>query len=130
MINEDTPDKLAEIIRDTWPNLYRPRVKTYNKSKALEKMYDYWVVIDKSTGKVIAHCGEETDALMLVGLDKDKRTYHKQKFILDQVITVTSTTDKQLPGQQGLPASKEELPPIDLQQQVWLPERQEIPVNF
>lgn len=26
MINEDTPDKLAEIIRDTWPGLFlRPR---------------------------------------------------------------------------------------------------------
>jgi hypothetical protein len=24
MINEDTPYKLAEIIRDTWPNLFRP----------------------------------------------------------------------------------------------------------
>jgi len=24
MINSDTPDKLAEIIRDTWPNLFRP----------------------------------------------------------------------------------------------------------
>jgi hypothetical protein len=48
---------------------------------------------------------------------------------MDQVITVTSTTDKQLPGQQGLPAAKEELPPIELQQQVWLPEGQGIPVN-
>jgi hypothetical protein len=26
-------------------------------------MYDYWVVIDKTTGRVIAHCGEENDAL-------------------------------------------------------------------
>ena len=24
MINSETPYKLAEIIRDTWPNLYRP----------------------------------------------------------------------------------------------------------
>ena len=24
MINEKTPYKLAEIIRDTWPQLYRP----------------------------------------------------------------------------------------------------------
>lgn len=24
MISEDTPYKLAEIIRDTWPQLYRP----------------------------------------------------------------------------------------------------------
>ena len=92
-------------------------------------MYDYWVVTDKTTGRVIAHCGEELDALMIVGFDKDKRTYRKQKFIMDQVITVTSTTDKQLPGQQGLPAAKEELPPIELQQQVWLPEGQGIPVN-
>ena len=48
---------------------------------------------------------------------------------MDQVIDITSTTDKQLPGQQGLPAAKEELPPMDLQQQVWLPEGQGIPVN-
>jgi hypothetical protein len=26
MINKDTPDKLAEIIQDTWPNLYRPPI--------------------------------------------------------------------------------------------------------
>jgi hypothetical protein len=66
-------------------------------------MYDYWVVTETRTGKVIAHCGEETDAVMLVGLDKDKRSYRKQRFIMDQVITITSTTDKQLPGQIGLP---------------------------
>ena len=24
MISSETPYKLAEIIRDTWPNLYRP----------------------------------------------------------------------------------------------------------
>lgn len=92
-------------------------------------MYDCWVVTDKTTGRVIAHCGDERDALMLISFDPDKRTYRKQKFIMDQVITITSTTDKQLPGQQGLPAAKEELPSIDLQQQVWLPEGQEIPVN-
>lgn len=66
-------------------------------------MYDYWVVTDSRTGRVIAHCGLEEDAVMLVGFDKDKRTYRKQKFIMDQVITVSSTTDKQLPGQIGLP---------------------------
>lgn len=66
-------------------------------------MYDYWVVTDTRTGRVIAHCGEELDAMMLVGFDKDKRSYRKQKFILDQVITVASTVDKQLPGQIGLP---------------------------
>jgi hypothetical protein len=41
MINSETPYKLAEIIRDTWPNLYRPPKVSYNKKKDLknEKVY-------------------------------------------------------------------------------------------
>jgi hypothetical protein len=35
MINSTTPYKLAEIIRDTWPNLYRPAKVSYNKEKDL-----------------------------------------------------------------------------------------------
>ena len=66
-------------------------------------MNDYWVVIEYRTGRVIAHCGEETDAKMLCELRPTERTYRKQKFIMDQVIDVTSTTDKQLPVQIGLP---------------------------
>lgn len=30
MITTETPYKLAEIIRDTWPNLYRPVKESYN----------------------------------------------------------------------------------------------------
>jgi hypothetical protein len=30
MISSTTPYKLAEIIRDTWPGLYRPTVMHYN----------------------------------------------------------------------------------------------------
>jgi hypothetical protein len=30
MINKETPYKLAEIIRDTWPQLYRPGKVYYN----------------------------------------------------------------------------------------------------
>lgn len=33
MISSETPYKLAEIIRDTWPNLYRPSKVSYNKEK-------------------------------------------------------------------------------------------------
>ena len=36
VISSETPYKLAEIIRDTWPNLYRPTKVSYtkeNKSK-------------------------------------------------------------------------------------------------
>lgn len=33
MISSMTPYKLAEIIRDTWPNLYNTSKKTYNIEK-------------------------------------------------------------------------------------------------
>ena len=33
MISSTTPYKLAEIIRDTWPQLYRPMKKQYNNQK-------------------------------------------------------------------------------------------------
>ena len=33
MITTETPDKLAEIIRDTWPQLYRPVKVSYNEQK-------------------------------------------------------------------------------------------------
>jgi len=36
MISSETPYKLAEIIRDTWPNLYRPIKTDYNEEKELE----------------------------------------------------------------------------------------------
>lgn len=33
MITTETPYKLAEIIRDTWPQLYRPLKVSYNEQK-------------------------------------------------------------------------------------------------
>ena len=33
MITSTTPHKLAEIIRDTWPGLYRPAKVSYTKEK-------------------------------------------------------------------------------------------------
>ena len=36
MISSETPYKLAEIIRDTWPGLYRPPAKV-NKSTSKTK---------------------------------------------------------------------------------------------
>jgi hypothetical protein len=62
-----------------------------------------WSVIESKTGRVICQCSDETDAMMLVSFDPNNRTYSKQKYILDQVIDITSHTDKQLPGQIGLP---------------------------
>ena len=36
MISSETPYKLAEIIRDTWPQLYRPTKVSYNEEKQQE----------------------------------------------------------------------------------------------
>ena len=36
MITSETPYKLAEIIRDTFPNLYRPAKLPYNNQKTLD----------------------------------------------------------------------------------------------
>jgi hypothetical protein len=42
MISSTTPDKLAEIIRDTWPNLYRPPANvTKPKHTSPPKGQDY-----------------------------------------------------------------------------------------
>jgi hypothetical protein len=89
-------------------------------------MNEYWIVTDNRTGRVIAHCGDINDAIMMVAFEPDKRSYSRQRFILDQVITVTSTTDKQLPGQVGLPAGKvNTLEPHKIR----LPEGQQQPVK-
>jgi hypothetical protein len=89
-------------------------------------MNDYWVVIENTTGKVVAHCGDERDAIMMILL-KPNRIYKKQKFINDQVITVTTTTYRQLPGQQGLPPGKiEQLNPYKES----LPEGKQEPVKI
>jgi len=36
MITSETPYKLAEIIRDTWPGLYRKPETSYNEEKEIE----------------------------------------------------------------------------------------------
>lgn len=84
---------------------------------------DYWVVVEHRTGRTIAHCGEESDARMLCELFPTERIYRKQKFIMDQVIDITSTSQKQLPttdiivnmdGGVGGPWEVKDLPQIKL----------------
>ena len=81
-------------------------------------MNEYWEVVSHWTGNVIAQCGQESDARMLCNLSPKERIYRKARFLVDQIVDVTSTTDKQLPGQQGLPAAKIRLE--DAQQQIQL----------
>lgn len=90
-------------------------------------MNEYWIVKETRTGKIIAHCGEEKDAIMLVSFDPHKRTYVRNRLIMDQVIDVTSTTDKQLSGQLGLPSGQ--VPILNTFKQK-LPEGKGIPVKL
>jgi hypothetical protein len=72
-------------------------------------MNEYWIVTDRKTGRIIANCGDINDAIMMVEFEPNNRSYSRHRFIMDQVIDITSTTDKQLPGQHGLPAGNIDL---------------------
>jgi hypothetical protein len=86
---------------------------------------EYFLVLNNSNGKVIAHCADINDAIMMVSFDPVNRSYRRNRILMDQIIDVTSVTDKQLPGQQGLPPGKvEQLNP----HREKLPEGQQEPV--
>ena len=86
-------------------------------------MNEYWIVKERNTGRIIAHCGDINDAILMVSFDFDNRIYSKQKFLMDQVIDVNFNVDKQLPGQIGLPAEKKS---VFGQQKIKLPESESI----
>jgi len=88
-------------------------------------MHENYSVIDLNTGKRIADCATLEDAKMMVSFSPANRAYRKNRFIVDQVIDITSTTDKQLPGQLGLPSTKERL--SDSEEMILLPEAEGIP---
>jgi hypothetical protein len=89
-------------------------------------MNEYWVVTDNRTGRKICQCSDMNDAMMMVNFDPHYRSYSRHRVLMDQVINVTSTTDKQLPGQLGLPAGKlNTLGPHKIR----LPEGQQQPVK-
>lgn len=52
-------------------------------------------VIERSTGRKICDCADETDALMMVAFDPTGRTYTRNKTLMGSVIDVE--TPKQLP---------------------------------
>jgi hypothetical protein len=115
--------KLLEILGQIFTDQQKKPIIQKVRRK---RMYDYWVVTDKTTGRVIAHCGEESDAQMLFKFEPDRRTYRKHRFIVDQVITITSTTDKQLPGQLGLPQGVDQITDKDFKS---LPESEGQPLD-
>jgi hypothetical protein len=49
---------------------------------------DYFSVIEIKTGRKIADCGEESDALMMVSFDPQNRTITRNKFMMGQVVDI------------------------------------------
>ena len=67
----------------------------------------YYYSVYRKNGVKICDCADEIDALMMVSFDKSNRTYSRNQYLLDQVITISSEGIKELPGQLGLPFEKE-----------------------
>jgi len=61
----------------------------------------------------------------MVNFNPHHRSYSRHRFIMDQVIDITPTTDKQLPGQIGLPSRQ--IPLLNSHKKK-LPEGQQKPV--
>ena len=49
---------------------------------------EYFSVINKKTGKKLLDCGWEQDALAMVALDPENRTYTRNKFLMGPVVDV------------------------------------------
>jgi hypothetical protein len=78
---------------------------------------EYFSVIQTKTGRKIADCAEESDALMMVSFDPQNRTYTRNKFLMGPVVDIE--IPKQLPTsnvvvsdvkENGCAPRKEQLP--------------------
>jgi len=94
---------------------------------------DYFSVLDKRTGRKLLDCGEELDALAMVAMDPQNRTYTRNQFLMGQVVDVQMP--KALPTSEivvnmdgGVGGSWEVREPEPLPQ-IKLPDRQAEPVR-
>jgi len=94
---------------------------------------DYFSVLDKKTGRKLLDCGEELDALAMVAMDPQNRTYTRNQFLMGQVVDVQMP--KALPTSEivvnmdgGVGGSWEVREPQPLPQ-IKLPDRQAEPVR-
>jgi len=93
---------------------------------------EYFSVLDKKTGRKLLDCGDEQDALMMVAMDPQNRTYTRNQFLMGQVVDVQ--IPKALPTSEivvnmdgGVGGSWEVREPEPLPQ-IKLPDRQAEPV--
>ncbi len=49
---------------------------------------EYFSVLNKNTGKKILDCGDEVDALAMVAMDPENRSYTRNKFLMGPVVDV------------------------------------------
>jgi hypothetical protein len=49
---------------------------------------EYFSVINRNTGKKLMDCGLEEDALAMVSLDPQNRTYTRNKFLMGPVVDI------------------------------------------
>jgi len=94
---------------------------------------EYFSVLDKKTGRKLLDCGDELDALAMVAMDPQNRTYTRNQFLMDQVIDVQMP--KALPTSEivvnmdgGVGGSWEVRAPPPLPQ-IKLPDRQAEPIK-
>jgi len=91
---------------------------------------EYFSVLDKKTGRKLLDCGDEQDALAMVAMDPQNRTYTRNQFLMGQVVDVqmpkalpTSEIVVNMDGGVGGSWEVRELP------QIKLPDRQAEPVR-
>jgi len=94
---------------------------------------EYYSVLDKKTGRKLLDCGDELDALAMVAMDPQNRTYTRNQFLMGQVVDVQMP--KALPTNEivvnmdgGVGGSWEVREPAPLPQ-IKLPDRQADPVK-
>jgi len=94
---------------------------------------DYFSILDKKTGRKLLDCGDELDALAMVAMDPQNRTYTRNQFLMGQVVDVKMP--KALPTSEivvnmdgGVGGSWEVREPQPLPQ-IKLPDRQAEPVR-
>jgi len=94
---------------------------------------EYFSVLDKKTGRKLLDCGDELDALAMVAMDSQNRTYTRNQFLMGQVVDVQMP--KALPTSEivvnmdgGVGGSWEVREPQPLPQ-IKLPDRQAEPIK-
>jgi len=94
---------------------------------------EYFSVLDKKTGRKLLDCGDELDALAMVAMDPQNRTYTRNQFLMGPVVNVQMP--KALPTSEivvnmdgGVGGSWEVREPQPLPQ-IKLPDRQAEPIK-